>query len=99
MRTAIILVALATLAACGGGSGPIGSACLSGGRDAATPSLCSCIQRVADQSLSRSEQRRAAGFFSDPQRAQDTRQSDNASDEAFWRRYRAYADRAASVCG
>jgi hypothetical protein len=54
---------------------------------------------VADQTLSSSEQRRAATFFEDPQRAQDFRTRDDAASEAAWRRYRDFADRARSRCG
>lgn len=95
----LALLALMALGACSGGvSGDVGRACISGGRQAASPALCSCVQRVASQTLSAADQRRAAGFFSDPDRAQQTRQSDSASDEAFWLRYRAFSDRAATTC-
>ncbi|MBR2574588.1 MAG: arginine transporter [Loktanella sp.] len=100
MRIFLVMGAVATLAACGGGrvSGDISSACMNAGRVAASPQLCSCVQQVANQSLSDRDQARAAAFFADPQRAQDTRQSDNRSDEAFWLRYRAFADLATQVC-
>lgn len=100
-RQAALLIAALVLASCGGGrgaSGTIGSACMAGGRDAANPRLCSCVQQVADQSLTAAEQRRAAGFFEDPHEAQETRQSDRAADENFWQRYRAFATRAESLC-
>lgn len=64
----------------------------------ASASLCNCIQSVADQILTRSDQRLAARFFKDPQMAQDTRQSDNSSKEAFWKRYKAFGETAAAVC-
>lgn len=92
------------LAACGGGgggsaSGPVGSACSASSRDAANPQLCACVQRVASNSLSYSEQKRAATFFADPDLAQATRTRDDASSEAFWRRYKAFSERAAATCG
>ena len=93
--------ALASLAACGGGrgaTGDISKACVDAGRRSASPELCSCVQQVANQSLSSSEQARAATFFEDPQLAQDTRQSDRSSDERFWLRYRAFSDLAAQIC-
>lgn len=94
------VVALLVLGGCGGRvSGAIGQACLNSGRDAANPRLCSCIQSVANQTLTSAEQRRAARFFREPQLAQDTRQSSDSGDSAFWRRYRAFADRATAVCG
>lgn len=74
-------------------------ACNQSGRQAANPSLCSCIQRVADQMLTGSEQRRAARFFSDPQRAQEVRKSDTPRDDAFWQRWRDFGRAATNVCG
>ncbi len=74
-------------------------ACNASDRRAATPQLCGCIQRVADQMLTGSDQRRAARFFRDPQRAQEVRKSDSPSDDAFWSRWRNYARSAADICG
>lgn len=73
-------------------------ACMKSNRRAASRPLCKCIQRVADQILTRSDQRRAAKFFKDPQKAQDMRQSDNASHEDFWKRYKAFGTSAGNVC-
>lgn len=102
MRYFLILGALASAAACGGSSrgatGDISRACIDADRRAASPALCSCIQQVANQSLSRSDQSRAVAFFSDPQLAQDTRQSDRPGDERFWTRYRAFTDLASEIC-
>lgn len=80
-------------------AGPIDRACMASNRSARSPRLCSCIQRVADQTLSRSDQRVAAKFFRDPQRAQDIRQSDSQAHEIFWRKYRAFGEAAAASCG
>jgi hypothetical protein len=80
-------------------AGPIDRACMASDRRARSPRLCACIQRVADQTLSRSDQRMAARFFRDPQRAQDVRQSNNPSHEVFWRKYRAFGETAAATCG
>ncbi len=101
MQKVLAILALGALAACGGGalSGDIGRACMSAGREAASPALCTCIQQVANQSLSSSDQGRAAAFFDNPDKAQQTRQSDAPRDEDFWDRYRAFADRAEAVCG
>lgn len=100
MRKVLILLTMVALAGCGGGaSGEIGSACVRAGRDAATPALCSCIQRVANQSLSSADQSRAADFFADPERAEEVRRSDATRDDAFWERYRAFTDRAEASCG
>lgn len=97
----ILLFSALTLAACGGGgrvTGDIGQACVDAGRRDASPALCTCVQQVADQTLSNRDQARAVAFFEEPQLAQDTRQSDNASDRAFWTRYRAFTDLATEIC-
>ena len=78
-------------------AGPIDRACMTSDRKARSPRLCACIQQVADRTLSRSDQRMAAKFFRDPQRAQDIRQSDNHSHEIFWRKYRAFGETAAAM--
>ncbi len=102
MRYFLMVGALASVAACGGGSrgatGDMSQACEAAGRRAASAALCSCIQQVANQSLSNSDQSRAAAFFDDPQLAQDTRQSDRSGDERFWKRYKAFTDLAAQIC-
>jgi hypothetical protein len=79
-------------------AGPIERACNRSDRDGATRRMCSCIQSVADQNLSGGDQRRAAAFFSDPDRAQDVRVSDTARDEAFWQRYVAFGELAEAYC-
>lgn len=101
MRIFLMIGALASAAACGGGgrvSGDIGEACIDAGRRDATPELCSCVQQVADQTLSSRDQSRAVAFFEEPQLAQDTRQSDRSSDEAFWDRYKAFSELATQIC-
>jgi hypothetical protein len=96
---AAALGAFLVLSGCGGAvSGDIGRACLVSGRDAASQALCSCVQGVANQTLSPTDQRRAARFFGDPDRAEETRFSDRPSDDAFWTRYRAFADTAEAIC-
>ncbi|WP_223422285.1 hypothetical protein [Tateyamaria pelophila] len=105
---------LLILSGCGGGStsnpgrsggsgtlfatGPIYSACQSSGRRAASRERCGCVQAVANTTLSPEEQRRGAGFFSDPHEAQEVRQSDKSRDERFWGKWRAYSNRAAQLC-
>ncbi|MDR9395309.1 hypothetical protein [Roseovarius sp. SYSU LYC5161] len=79
--------------------GPISKACMASDREARSRRLCGCVQWVADQSLSRSDQRRAAGFYGDPHSAQEIRQSDRRRDERFWKAYSDYGDRAARICG
>jgi len=103
MRSYHLLPVLLVLAACGGGSGratgPISEACLSADRARANGALCSCVQLAANRTLSGNDQRRAARFFDDPDRAQETRTSDNPSTEAFWRRYREFVETAEASCG
>ncbi len=79
-------------------AGVIDRACRSSGRTAATPQMCRCIQAVANDSLSRSDRKKAAKFFQDPHLAQVVRQSDRRSDETFWRRYKAFGERARLTC-
>lgn len=79
-------------------AGPIDSACVRSERARGNAPLCGCIQQVANRSLSRSDQRRAADFFRDPHRAQEVRSSKSDRDNAFWRRYRNFATQAEALC-
>ncbi|MEN8658047.1 hypothetical protein [Marivita sp.] len=113
MKFLAALVVTALVAGCGGGNrydrgdtgvvtrfstGPISRACLSSDRKARNSRLCGCIQTVANQSLSGSDQRKASQFFSDPQQAHDTWMSQSRSDDAFWERYKAFAARSERSC-
>lgn len=79
-------------------AGPISSACNQSTRSAATPALCSCIQRVADQTLRGSDQRRVASFFKNPDKAQEVRMSQRSADDAFWERYTRFGQQAEAIC-
>ena len=79
-------------------AGPIERACLSSGRDAANRSVCSCIQQVADMTLRGTDQRKAAVFFRDPDKAQDTFLSKRNADDAFWERYKNFGATAEAYC-
>jgi hypothetical protein len=79
-------------------AGPIESACLRSDRDAASRSLCGCIQRVADMTLPRSDQRRAAKFFKDPDLAHQTWVSQRPADDAFWDRWTEFGAAAEAFC-
>ncbi len=96
---AMLVVALAAGCAGGGVAGKSVRPASPAGREAASRSLCSCIQGAANETLAAADQRRAATFFADPQRAHDTRFSDRPADDAFWDRYDAFVDRARSRCG
>lgn len=79
-------------------AGPIDSACASSDRSARSARLCGCIQQVADQTLSRADQRRAARFFRDADAAQQVRMSKSDADNAFWARYTNFAATAEAYC-
>lgn len=79
-------------------AGPIGNACQSSPRASGNRALCDCIQQAADRTLSRSEQRRAAKFFKDPDEAQKVRMSKSDRDNQFWRNYKAFGDMAEAYC-
>jgi hypothetical protein len=79
-------------------AGPIERACLRSDRAAANRSLCGCIQEAADLTLSGAEQRRAAGFFNDPDKAHSVWLSKSDRDDAFWDRYKAFGATAEAYC-
>ena len=79
-------------------AGPIDSACVRSDRARGNAPLCGCIQQVANQTLSRSDQRRAASFFRDPHEAQEVRMSKRDADNAFWARYKRFASQAEAYC-
>ncbi|KPP87037.1 MAG: hypothetical protein HLUCCO07_15035 [Rhodobacteraceae bacterium HLUCCO07] len=79
-------------------TGRIQRACMASDRKARSRELCGCIQAVADQTLSGSDQRLAVSFYGDPHRAQDIRQSDRDNHRRFWTKYREYTDGAERTC-
>ena len=79
-------------------AGVIASACVRSDREAASWRMCTCLQHVANQSLSRADQRLAAKFFRDPHMAQEIRTSNARSHEIFWERYKAFGDTAEVMC-
>jgi hypothetical protein len=93
---ALVLPLLATAAAA---AGPIERACLRSDRDAANRAICGCIQDVADQTLRGADQRRAASFFKDPDKAHKVWMSKSKSDDAFWERYKVFGAQAEAYCG
>jgi hypothetical protein len=102
MRTSVLRAGIAVLSvmvmADVAQAGPISSACNQSSRSAASPSLCSCIQRVADQTLRGGDQRRVATFFRDPDKAQLVRMSKKSGDDAFWERYVRFGQQAEASC-
>ncbi len=109
MRYIVLLALVVSLSACGNRSGrsvttnsnlpfakgPIYSACLDADRKAASRALCGCVQAVANRHLSSRDQKKAAGFFKNPQLAQDARQNGSRS---FWNTYKKFSNNAAQVC-
>lgn len=79
-------------------AGPIDSACMGSDRGTGNRQTCGCIQQVADQTLSRADQRRAARFFRDADEAQKVRMSKSDADNAFWARYKNFASAAEAYC-
>ncbi len=79
-------------------AGPIERACMGSDRGGASRALCGCIQQVADMTLQGSDQRRAAAFFKDPEKAHATWISQSASDDAFWDRYKNFGTTAEASC-
>ncbi|MBS1303977.1 arginine transporter [Loktanella sp. SALINAS62] len=99
MKFLFLAVTVLVLNSCGFGvRGELGKACMASGRSAANSALCSCVQQTANQNLSGRDQKLAATFFDEPQKAQDIRQSDRSADEAFWARYKSFTDRAQRQC-
>ncbi len=98
MKMILLAMVLTILCATLAEAGPIDRACLSSGSENASPALCGCIQQVADMTLARADQQRAAGFFVDPQKAQDVRASKSQADSAFWQRYVTFGSAAEQYC-
>ncbi|SHJ32114.1 hypothetical protein SAMN05444000_10764 [Shimia gijangensis] len=79
-------------------AGTLSNACMKSDRKAKSRKLCRCLQNVANQNLSRRDQKLAASFFKDPHKAQEIRQSDNRSNEKFWKRYKEFGSVFAASC-
>ena len=95
----LVLAAVLALALPGAAlAGPVETACNRSDRDAASRSLCNCIGRVADQTLRGADQRRAAAFFRDPEKAHKAWMSKRDADDAFWERYKAFGAQAEAYC-
>lgn len=98
MKTTILAIGLiCTASAAAASSNTIRNACIKSDRNP-SKALCTCIQQVADLKLTGSDQKLAAKFFDDPHLAQETRQSDNAAKEKFWRRYKEFGEIATRRC-
>ena len=98
MRAGILVVAFGLALPGVAVAGPVETACNRSDRDAATRSLCNCIGQVADQTLRGADQRRAAAFFRDPEKAHKAWMSKRDADDAFWERYKAFGAQAEAYC-
>lgn len=98
MKAILIAAALAALAT-PLAAGQIERACLGSDRPGTNRGVCSCIQQAADLTLTKSDQRRATQFFTNPHEAQVVRQSDRRTDEEFWTRYKRFGATAEAYCG
>lgn len=98
MRHAILGVVCVAVLAGPAGAADIRDACMTASERRGNPRLCACIQMAADRTLTRSDQKLAASFFRDPDRAEEMRMSKRRAHEAFWERYEAFGAFAASIC-
>jgi len=98
MRRIAVLAGLAWLFAGSAMADQIERACLKSDRGSGHGALCGCIQDAADLTLTASDQRLAARFFTDPDRAQKMRQSDSHADARFWKRYQNFGTTAETFC-
>ena len=98
MRAGILVVVLALALPGEAQAGPVETACNRSDRDAASRSLCACVGQVADQTLRGADQRRAAAFFRDPEKAHKAWMSKRDADDAFWERYKAFGAQAEAYC-
>ena len=87
------------ISAVAGQAKQIERACLSSDRGAGQRGLCGCIQDAANRTLSEKDQKLAASFFKEPDKAQRIRQSDSRSHERFWDRYKNFTQTAVTYCG
>lgn len=97
MRATLLAIGLLALPAAASADA-IEKACLSSDRAGGNRTLCICIQQAADRTLSQRDQRLAARFIYDPDRAQDVRMSSRRRDELFWERYETFGAFAQVVC-
>lgn len=96
-KTLALTLALGLLAA-SAQAGTIERACNKTGRDSANRSVCACIQQVADITLRRADQGRAAKLLGNPEKAHATWMSQSRADDAFWERYQLFGTQAEAYC-
>ncbi len=98
MRAAVLYLSILSLAGCGGGGASTPErACLTSDRSPGQE-VCSCVQQVADQTLSRRDQKLAAQIIGDPDKFREYQKSSNPSRKAFVERYRLWGSTSSEVC-
>lgn len=97
MRAALLSFGL-IIAASSASAGLIESACLRSERSGGDRALCGCIQSAANKTLTARDQRLAATFFTNPDRAQEIRMSKRRNHDIFWDRYTAFGETAEVFC-
>lgn len=97
-RMAIVVAVICVSNGTPATAGAIENACLKSSRASGQRSLCGCIQSAANATLTASDQRLAASFFGNPDKAQRIRTSSRRSDEKFWERYRNFGQTASAYC-
>ncbi len=98
MKTRTACFVVLTLTAIPAVAAPIERACLASERGKGLRSICGCLQGAANVTLSAKDQKRAADFFEDPEKAQKVRTSGRRGDEVFWERYMAFTETARIYC-
>lgn len=93
-RFTVAFIVLASAAV----AGPIETACNQSDRKAVNGAICSCIQQVADSTLPAADQRVAARFFDNPDKAHKVWTSKSNGDDAFWDRYKSFGEMAQRYC-
>ena len=78
---------------------PIERACLESSRAAGDRELCSCVGEAANRTLTARQMREGARFFTDPQRAQEVRDSTSRRHEDMWRAWNDFGQTAEDMCG
>ncbi|MGI3168629.1 hypothetical protein ACRARG_05725 [Pseudooceanicola sp. C21-150M6] len=90
---ALILTSTSAMAA-----GPVSRACIASDRASSSYALCSCLQQVANKTLTRRDQRTVAKIFKEPQLAQDIKMSKTTANDVFWERYQVFGATATKTC-
>jgi len=98
MNKIVLSVLVVLLAAPFVNAGPIEQACRKSDRSASAQT-CSCIQKVANVTLSNADQRKVARFIKEPEKSQDMKRSDTRRDEAFWERFEGFTANVSRQCG